>query len=79
MTNNAYMHSHSGGLNRVPYDGYIARLHKDERVVTAGDNKGGGSGVVVSGNTFIVRQESDIHAIAYELAKLIEREGAQMA
>ncbi|WP_127488892.1 phage tail tape measure protein [Paenibacillus ehimensis] len=25
---------HSGGLDRVPYDGYVARLHKDERVQT---------------------------------------------
>lgn len=25
---------HAGGLNRVPYDNYVARLHKDERVQT---------------------------------------------
>jgi hypothetical protein len=27
--------SHAGGLGRVPFDGYIAELHKDEMVLTA--------------------------------------------
>lgn len=27
--------SHRNGLDRVPFDGYIAELHKDERVLTA--------------------------------------------
>jgi hypothetical protein len=27
--------SHAGGLDRVPFDGYVARLHKNERVQTA--------------------------------------------
>ncbi|WP_342510588.1 hypothetical protein MKY34_11310 [Sporosarcina sp. FSL K6-1522] len=27
--------SHASGLNRVPYDGYVAELHKDEMVVPA--------------------------------------------
>lgn len=27
--------SHAGGLGRVPFDGYIAELHQDERVLTA--------------------------------------------
>ncbi|EPY2290970.1 phage tail tape measure protein [Clostridium sporogenes] len=30
---------HYNGLDNVPYDGYIARLHKDERVLTAEENK----------------------------------------
>jgi TP901 family phage tail tape measure protein len=29
--------SHAAGLDRVPYDGYIARLHKDETVLNKGD------------------------------------------
>lgn len=29
--------SHASGLDRVPYDGYIARLHKDETVLKAAD------------------------------------------
>jgi len=28
-------HSHSGGLDRVPYDGYYAKLHKGEQVLSA--------------------------------------------
>jgi hypothetical protein len=61
---------HHGGLSHVPYDGYNARLHKGERVLTAQENKdynngqGGGQQPLVTGNTFIVRKESDIDAIA---------------
>lgn len=65
----------SGGLNYVPYDGFHTRLHKGERVLTREENKeynrsryGGGGGVNVTGNTFIVRKESDIDAIAEALA-----------
>lgn len=29
--------SHAGGLDRVPFDGYIAKLHKDEAVLTASE------------------------------------------
>ncbi|MFD1777010.1 phage tail tape measure protein [Paenibacillus rhizophilus] len=31
--------SHKNGLSRVPFDGYIAQLHKDEGVLTAEENK----------------------------------------
>ena len=31
--------SHAEGLNYVPFDGYIAELHKGERVLTADENK----------------------------------------
>lgn len=75
--------SHYHGIDYVPRDGYQATLHKGERVQTAQEVReqrqgGAGGPISISGNTFHVRQESDIEAIAYELAKLIEREGAQM-
>jgi len=78
--------SHYSGLDSVPYDGYAARLHKGERVLTARENRdyseggggnGSGGGVVISGNNFTVREDADIHRIAFELAKLIEQEMVQ--
>lgn len=71
---------HHGGLNYVPYDGYLARLHRGEQVLTAQEAKeyrrGEFAGVSITGNTFIVRQESDIDAIAEMLyRKLIEAQG----
>jgi hypothetical protein len=76
--------SKAGGLANVPYNGYHAYLHKGERVLTPEENDDynrgkGKASISISGNTFHVRQESDIKQIAYELAKLIEREGVQMA
>ena len=32
--------SHASGLNYVPFDGYIAELHKGERVLTATEARG---------------------------------------
>lgn len=32
-------HGHKDGLDYVPYDNYIARLHKGERVLTKEENK----------------------------------------
>jgi hypothetical protein len=76
----------NGGLNRVPYDGYTASLHRGEMILPRGEaqeyregSRGGGVGVTVTGNTFHVRQESDIQKVAYELAKLIESESVRMA
>jgi len=33
--------SHANGLDYVPYDGYVAQLHKGERVLTAGESASG--------------------------------------
>lgn len=44
--------SHATGLDYVPYDGYIARLHKGERVQTAKEARSGGGIVVQQSLTF---------------------------
>lgn len=77
--------SHYSGLDSVPYDGYSARLHKNEKILTAQEAKaydegrsGNGVGVVITGNNFTVREDADIEKIAYSLAKLIERQAMQV-
>lgn len=75
--------SHAGGLDYVPYDGYGASLHKGEKVLSRGEARQyrenvSSSGIVITGNTFNVRHDSDIKAVAMELAKLIESEGVRM-
>lgn len=69
------------GLDSVPYDGYVTRLHKNEMVLNAQEAKayregrgGGMSAPVINIANMNVRKESDIDEIAYKLAKLIERE-----
>jgi hypothetical protein len=76
---------YSAGLNYVPYDNFPARLHRGEMVLTRHEadeyRKGranGGGGVTINIESMHVRQESDIKKIAYDLAKLIEREGQAM-
>ena len=45
--------SHAGGLDYVPFNGYIAELHKGERVLTAEENKRYNEGTVgTGGDTF---------------------------
>lgn len=38
--------SHKNGLNYVPYDGYIAELHKGERVLTTDENQSFAGGIL---------------------------------
>lgn len=62
--------SHYNGLSYVPFDGYVARLHKGERILTANENKEGiqgnssGSSDVSVTNNFYGKVESP-----YEVAK----------
>lgn len=63
------------GLDRVPYDDYPALLHEGERVLTAsqareqdaGKAPAPGGQIVITGNSFSVRDDSDIQKIAAEL------------
>lgn len=62
------------GLDRVPYDEYPALLHEGERVLTASQAReqdmtyaGAAGQVVITGNSFTVREQADISAIAAEL------------
>lgn len=67
--------SYAYGLDRVPYDGYAALLHEGERVLTAREARaadGSGSAHVnVTGNTFVIRQESDVDAVAEAIGRKI--------
>lgn len=72
---------HAGGLDRVPYNGYTARLHRDEMVLTRTEaqnyrNSGGSSGnsarpVVINVNGVTIREEADIDRLAEKLAHAI--------
>lgn len=63
------------GLNRVPYDDYPVLLHEGERVLTAsqareqdaGKAPASGGQIVITGNSFSVRDNTDIQKIAAEL------------
>lgn len=63
------------GLDRVPYDDYPALLHEGERVLTAsqareqdaGKAPASGGQIVITGNSFSVRDDTDIQKIAAEL------------
>ncbi len=62
------------GLSYVPFDGFIAELHKGERVLTAQENKKykQAEGSVTNNfniSSLVVREEADIKKIAIELEK----------
>jgi len=66
--------THAGGLSRVPYDGYVARLHKNERVLTASENErysSGGTGVTIAklADQIIIREEADIDRVVGSLVR----------
>ena len=78
--------SHAGGLDYVPFDGYIAELHKGERVLTAkeareysgGANFNGDINIIVQGDQY--RDEKELaSALSYELQNLANRRAAVYA
>lgn len=63
------------GLSYVPYDNFPALLHEGERVLTAGENRnyGNSTPISITGNTFVIRQESDIKSVAHEIARMMNQ------
>lgn len=77
-TNGRLRGSHMGGLSNVPYDGYVAKLHKDERVLTAQENReyGRGGGFTIHIQNMHVRKDSDINEIGKAIANELRLKGA---
>lgn len=68
--------SHKNGLDRVPYDGYIAELHKGERVLTKEETDRMDSNKT-SGDTFIFNSPTAIDE--KEAARQLKRAKREMA
>jgi hypothetical protein len=73
--------SHRTGLDRVPFDGYIAELHRGEMVLTQPEadryRDGDKTSTVTNNSTFninvgSVRNDSDINKISRELQTVIK-------
>ncbi|MFD2671033.1 hypothetical protein [Marinicrinis sediminis] len=76
--------SHSAGLSYVPFNGYAAKLHKGERVLTAEQNRqynqqANAVTVAKLADQIIVREEADIDRIARSLAAKIREAGFSYA
>lgn len=76
--------SHRYGLDYVPYDGYIAELHKGERVLTASEASGygrtsiGNINITVNGAKY-TDEQSLASAIALEIQNMTDRRAAVYA
>lgn len=66
--------SHRNGLSRVPYDGYMAELHKDEEVLRADDPRNQNSKNKMAGNQLInvYVQADDLQQVA-DVVRLFEQ------
>jgi hypothetical protein len=72
------LRSHYSGLDFVPYDGYGARLHKGERVLTAKENREysrGKSGPSIGNISITINGAGKTtREMAHELAMIISQE-----
>jgi Mg2+ and Co2+ transporter CorA len=73
--------SHANGLSYVPFNGYIAELHKGERVLTANETRNYNADssrtqksitIAKLADTIVVREDADIDKIADRLARKLE-------
>ncbi|WP_208332394.1 phage tail tape measure protein [Paenibacillus polymyxa] len=73
---------HAGGLDRVPYNDYPARLHRDETVLTKHEasewrdqqrGKGGSGGVNIYLGGVTINNDSDIEVLCGRLVKALSR------
>lgn len=79
--------SHANGLASVPFNGYIAKLHKGERVLTKEENKNysnNSKSVIIQkvidkiADTIVIREEADIEKIGNDVATKVELALANM-
>lgn len=79
-----HLKGHNGGIANIPYNGYVARLHSGEAVLTreeakryrgeSGANYGDGGSArpfTINISSMVVREEADIEKIAGGLARLL--------
>jgi hypothetical protein len=77
--------SHANGLSYVPYDGYIAELHRGERVLTSKEAKQYSSGIGGSSINITINgakynsEESLAEAVAYRIQQMINGKEAAYA
>ncbi|KYC67170.1 phage tail tape measure protein [Heyndrickxia coagulans] len=69
---------YNGGLNRVPYDGFKARLHKDETVLTRDEarqwrNGRGGGTIVIQGGIHLHGVGGNLEKAADQLLDIMAR------
>ena len=77
--------SHANGLSYVPFDGYIAELHRGERVLTSKEAKQYSSGIGGSSINITINgaqynsEESIAEAVAYKLQQMMNGKEAAYA